>query len=125
VRKLVELDPVTMTTKEVDGQKIRQSALALKEYLLKLTAAEDQYGIKSQVLPIVEAALQQSLNLPFDGRKTPLGYEGSEGLLPAEYRKLAAPFFVAITGMSGLGHELLKPIHKDGKLFVWMEFEEP
>ncbi|RDI99306.1 hypothetical protein DVT68_00105 [Dyella solisilvae] len=124
MRKLVELDQVTMVTKEFDEAKIERSALALKEYLLGLTPKEDALKMKELVLPIVEQALSRTLELPFDNRKKPFRYESGEGLLPAEYSKLASPFFVAISGMSGLGSNLIDPIHKDGKIYVWMEFED-
>lgn len=125
MKRLVEIDPATMTTREFDHVKIQRSALALKAYLLQLDPSKDQCGIRSQVLPIVEEALLQTLKLPLEVRRKPLRREATEGLLPDEYSRLAAPFFVAITGMSGLGDDLLKPVHKDGKQFVWMEFEEP
>ena len=114
-----------MTTRDFDKPEIRRSALALQKYLLALEPSEDLYGMRTQVLPIVEQALTQALQLPFDLRKKPLSYEAADGSLPAEYIRLAAPFFVAISGMSGLGNDLLKSINREGKQFVWMEFEEP
>jgi hypothetical protein len=124
MKKLVELDPNTLTTKEFDCVKIARSATELRAYLLQLSPADDQFHIKDQVLPIVERALEGTLNLPFEVQQKPLRYESTEGLLPREYNKLAAPFFVAIYGMSGLGTDALQPIHKDGKIFAWMEFED-
>lgn len=123
MRKLVELDPASMMTKEFDLVKIRRSAEALRNYLLGLSSGDDQYRIRDLVLPIVEEALAGRLVLPFDVHEKPLRYESVEGLLPQEYVNLSAPFFLSITGMSGLGSDLIKPIHKDGKLFAWMEFE--
>lgn len=125
MKKLVELDPVAMTTKEFDETKIKRSAQALKDYLLKIASDDDVLHMKELVLPIVEQAISGTMNLPFDSRKKPLRYESGEGLLPTEYSKLAAPFFVAISGMSGLGSDLIDPIRKDGKIYAWMEFEDP
>ena len=125
MKKLVELDPVTRTTKQFDEVKIARSAQALKEYLLSLAPDGDHLHLRELVLPIVEKALSGRLDLPFDNRNKPLRRELGEGLLPAEYNKLAAPFFVAISGMSGLGSDLIKPIRKEGKIYAWMEFEDP
>jgi hypothetical protein len=123
MKKLVELDPVTMTTKEFDTAKIRRSAQALKKYLLELAPDSDPLHIRQLVLPIVEQALAGTLDLPYDSRSKPLRRESGEGLLPTEYNKLAAPFFVAVSGMSGLGSDLIKPVRKEGKIYAWMEFE--
>lgn len=124
MKKLVELDPVSMITKEFDETKIKRSAQALKEYFLKIAPDDNVLHMKELVLPIVEQALSGALELPFDNRKKPLRYESGEGLLPAEYSKLSAPFFVAVSGMSGLGSDLIEPIRKDGKIYAWMEFED-
>jgi hypothetical protein len=125
MKKLVELDPVAKTTKEFDETKIKRSAQKLKQYLLKIAPDDDVLHITELVLPIVEEALSGTLQLPFDNRKKPLRYESGEGLLPSEYSALAAPFFVAISGMSGLGSDLIEPIRRDGKIYAWMEFEDP
>ena len=124
MKKLVELDPISMATKEFDLIKIKRSARSLKEYLMQLGHEGDVYRIRERVLPIVEQAITGTLVLPFDNRKQPLLYEYTEGLLPREYSRFAAPFFVSIAGLSGLGSSLLEPIHKDGKIYAWMEFEE-
>lgn len=124
MKKLVELDPESFTTKEVDHKKILRSAHALRDYLQHLAPEEDQYRIKEYVLPIVDEALAGTLRLPFSALQQPLIREGADGLLPREYEKLSAPFFVAIMGMSGLGSDLIKPIHKEGKVYAWMEFED-
>lgn len=124
MKKLVELDPISMCTKEFDLVKITRSGNALKQYLLQLAPKEDVYRIKDQVLSIVEQALAGNLDLPFDVRRMPLQYESREDLLPSEYKKLAAPFLVSIAGMSGLGSDLLRPVLRDDKPYVFMEFEE-
>ena len=85
MKKLVELDPVSMTTLEFDLKKIKRSAEALKHYLLQLDPTQDRYWMKELILPIVEQALQGTMTLPFDGNKEPLRYESVEGLLPNEY----------------------------------------
>lgn len=124
MKRLVELDPDTFRTKEVDYKKIRRTAESLKSYLLSLKPEEDTYQIKKKVLPIVDAVLSDDVKLPFDARNKPLWYEGTEGLLPKDYENISGPFWVAISGMSGLGCDLIQPIHKDGKVYVWMEFED-
>ena len=80
--------------------------------------------MKELVLPIVHQALLGTMELPFDLRRKPLSRESSEGLLPAEYGRLSAPFFVSITDMSGVGRDLIKQIYVDCKPFAWMEFED-
>ena len=124
MKRLVELDPFSMTSKEFDCLKIRRSGERLKQYLSNMHPDEDPYRMKELVLPIVDQALLGTMELPFDLRRKPLSHESSEGLLPAEYARLSAPFFVSISGMSGLGRDLIRPIYVDDKPFAWMEFED-
>jgi hypothetical protein len=122
MKRLVEIDPKTGITKEFDHKVIRLSAQALKDYLLNLKAEDDKYDLRGKVLPIVEDALTGNLRLPLDRR--PLEYELTEGLLPGEYSRTSARFWVYAMGMGGLGSELIQRIDKDGKAYAWMEFED-
>lgn len=122
MKRLVEIDPNTGITKEFDQKAIRRSAQALKEYLLNLKTEDDEYNLREKVLPILEDALTGNLKFPLD--RQPLQFELTEGLLPREYSRTSARFWVYAMGIGGLGSELIQPIHKDGKAYAWMEFED-
>ena len=97
MRKLVELD-ANGRFMEVDTKCLKRAALALKEYILAAPPEEErQLRYRSEILPIVEAVLNGTLELPYRGYM-PYVWEGGEGLLPPDYRSLEANFLVAVTG---------------------------
>lgn len=121
MRRLVELDPVSKRFMEVDTKRVKREALALKEYILAAPAEEEeQFRYRSEILPIVEAALNGTLELPYRGY-WPYQWEGGEGLLPRNYSRLEANFYIPVMG-SHL--DAPKIIVKDGKEYAWMEFED-
>ena len=121
MRKLVELDPVSKRFMEVDTKRLNRAAQALKEYILAAPSEEEQQlRYSKEILPIVEAALNGTLDLPYRGY-IPYVWEGGEGLLPPGYRSLEANFLVAVKGSHLDVPEIAV---KDGKEYAWMEFED-
>lgn len=121
MRKLVELDPVSKRFMEVDVKCLKRAALALKEYILAAPAEEEQLlRYRSEILPIVEAALNGTLELPYRGY-WPYAQESDEDLLPPRYRSLEADFYIPAMG-SHLN--VPKIVVQDGKEYAWMEFED-
>lgn len=121
MRKLVELDPVSKRFMEVDTKRLKREAKILKEYILSAPAEEErQLRYRSEILPIVEAALNGTLELPYRGYM-PYVWEGGEGLLPPHYRKLEANFLVVAKGSHIRVPEI---VMQDGKEYAWMEFED-
>lgn len=98
MKKLARLGARNEVAQEFDHKGIRRSAKALKAYLLGLDPHEDTYGLRENILPVVEDALAGRLRLPFDDRGEPLRNEGTAGLLPREYMRISAPFWLHITG---------------------------
>jgi len=98
MKKIARLGPQSELSQEFDHKAIRRTAKALKSYLLELDPHEDTYGLRENILPIVEDALAGRLKLPFDDRNEPLRNEGTVGLLPREYMRISAPFWLHITG---------------------------
>lgn len=120
MRKLVELD-ANGRFMEVDVKCLKRAALALKEYILAAPAEEEeQLHYRDEILPIVEAALNGALELPYRGYR-PYVWEGGEGLLPRSYSRLEANFLVAVTGTP---LDVPEIVVKDGKKYAWMEFED-
>ena len=121
MRRLVELDPVTFYTKEVDKVRLAREGRALKEYILSIPAAADKFDYRGRVLPIVEAALNDTLKLPLHASDEPLKYELREVLLPEDFEELFARFFNTAIGARA---EVENPVTRDNKLFAWMDFED-
>ena len=121
IRKLVELDGEYGGWLEVDPVKLKRVATAFKEWLLTLDPNDDTFGFLKKDLPLVEAALNGSMVLPFKGNE-PHTWEWHEGLLLQEYKTACAPFYNTIRGAL---YAPPKVIMKDGKYFAWAEFEDP
>ena len=121
MRKLVELDPVSKRFMEVDTKCLKRVALALKEYILAAPPEEEErLRYRSEILPIVEAALNGTLELPYRGYR-PYVWESGEGLLPRTFFSHYADFFVPAAG----SHiDVPKIVVQDGKEYAWMEFED-
>lgn len=120
MRKLVELD-TNGRFMEVDAKCLKREAAALKEYILSASAEEEQqFRYRDEILPIVEGALNGTLELPYQGYR-PYVWESSEGLLPRKFFSLRANFIVAVTGTP---LDIPEIVVKDGKKFAWMEFED-
>lgn len=121
IRKLVELDAETWEWSEIDPLKLKRVSTEFKKWLEMVDANNDPFDFLKKDLPLVEAALNGSLALPFKGNY-PHSRELGEGLLPREYTRISAPFYNTIRGA-----HLTPPkiIEKDGKRYAWAEFEEP
>jgi hypothetical protein len=124
-RKLVKLDPNNgKRFSEVDLICVRRAAAALKDYIERcIDPDDDPYGIRKQVLPLCEGALNGSLKMPLSvANDIPLEYPSREGWLPKSFKHHWSNFWVPATG-SPL--ERIEYIHKDGELYGYMYFEEP
>ena len=129
-KKLVELDEGGFS-KEIDPVRLARLANEFKAWLLTIDPYDDPFGFLSEDLPLVEAALNGTLPLPYKGQE-PHYWEWHEAILPIEYGRASAPFYNTIRGMSLIINRDSKGyttgitlIEKDGKRYAWMEFEDP
>ena len=60
------------------------------------------------------------MELPYRGYM-PYVWEGGEGLLPRNYSRLEADFYIPVTGSPLYAPEI---VVKDGKKYAWMEVED-
>lgn len=121
IRKLVELDGEYGGWLEVDPVKLKRVATKFKKWLLTVDPNNDPFGFLQKDLQIVNSVLNNSISLPRKSNE-PHRWERGEGLLPADYREISAPFYNTICGA------LYAPptvIMKDGRYYAWAEFEEP
>ncbi len=118
MRKLVQLDDDGWCV-EIDPIKLRRVASEFKAWLLTVDPSRDQFGFLKQDLPLVEAALNGSMMLPYKGYE-PHTRELGEGWLPREYTRISAPFYNTIRG----AHRSIETVQKDGKRYAWAEFED-
>ena len=121
IRKLVALDGEYGGSLEIDMIKLKRVATAFKAWLLKLDPNNDPFNFLKWDLPLVEAALNGTMELPYKGPE-PHTWEWHEGLLPAEYKHICAPFYNTIRGAL---YEPPQVIMQDGRYYAWLEFEEP
>jgi len=120
IRKLIELDGEYGGWLEVDLVKLKRVATEFKKWLLTVDPNNDPFEFLKYDLPMVESALNGQMALPYKEGKPHTRMWG-EGLLPREYTRIAAPFYLTIRG--GL-EETPEVIMKDGKYYAWAEFEE-
>jgi hypothetical protein len=120
MRKLIELDGEYGGWLEIDQVKLKRVANEFKIWLLTVEPNNDPFGFIKYDLPMVEAALNGSLKLPYKGGR-PHTRELGEGLLPIDYREISAPFYNTIRGALDAPPEV---ILKDGKYYAWCEFED-
>jgi hypothetical protein len=121
IRRLVELDGEYGGWLEVDLVKLRRVATAFKTWLLTVDPDSDPFGFLKKDLPIVDAVLDGSIDLPYKNGH-PHNWEVREGLLPSAYHDFSAPFYNTIRGAL---YEPPQVIMKDGRYYAWAEFEEP
>jgi len=119
IRKLVELDEDGWC-KEIDSVKLKRVADEFKAWLLTVDRNNDPFRFLDEDLPLVDAALSGSLKLPFKG-SNPHSWENREGLLPREYTKISAPFYVTIRG----AERSIDTVIRDSKRYAWVNFESP
>jgi hypothetical protein len=120
MRKLVQLDDETWGWSEVDPIKLRRVASEFKVWLLNVDPAQDKFSFLKQDLPLVEAALNGSIVLPYKGGR-PHKRELGEGWLPRDYTQISAPFYNTIRGAHLQPPEI---IERDGKRYAWVDFED-
>jgi hypothetical protein len=120
IRKLVELDGEYGGWLEIDPVKLKRVATEFKRWLMSIDPKNDPFGFLQKDLPIVESALNGTMELPYKGN-VPHNWEMREGLLPKDYRKIRAPFYNTIRGAL---YEPPEVIMKDGEYYAWTEFED-
>lgn len=121
IRRLVELDDEYGGWLEIDPVKLKRVTTEFKNWLMTVDPQNDPFDFLKKDLPLVNAALNNSLPLPYKGGH-PHNWEVREGLLPDKYHDFSAPFYNTIRG------ELYAPpevIMRDGKYYAWTEFEDP
>lgn len=120
MRKLVQLDDETWGWSEIDLVRLRRVALDFRAWLLTVDPAQDTFGFLKRDLPLVDAALNGAMVLPYKGDR-PHVRELGEGWLPREYTQISAPFYNTIRGAHLQPPEI---IEKDGKRYAWANFED-
>lgn len=124
-KRLVELDKDTMYAKEFDVFRLKREAADLKTLLNALKPVGDQAGLRERLLPFCDAALNGSLKVPLHPRQEPINIMRviDEGItLPDGFELLYSRFFNTALGAQV---DVENVVHKDGKLWGWMEFESP
>ena len=119
IRKLVQLDEDGWCI-EIDLVKLKRVATEFRSWLESVDPNNDPFEFLRKDLPLVEAALNGALTLPYKGWY-PHSRELGEGLLPHEYREISAPFYNTIRGAI----RSIETVNKDSKRYAWVEFEEP
>jgi hypothetical protein len=117
IRKLVQIDDDGWCM-EIDRVKLTRVAVEFKAWLLTLDPGNDPFGFLQKDLPLVEAALNGVLQLPYR-HSNPHNWEIREGKLDW-YLEIAAPFYNTIRGAD----RSIETITKDGKRYAWVDFEE-
>lgn len=132
MRKLVLLASNGALT-EIDQEALRREASALKAYVESASKEEERlFQYRKKLLPLVEAALNGSVQIPFKGDDPYSAYLMMEGLspeLPEELQELYFGFVNRIRGSSICGLKDIrdyKPeiVVKDGQRYEWVEFED-
>jgi hypothetical protein len=119
-RRLIQLDDDTWGWSEIDMVKLKRVATEFKNWLNTVDPDNDPFGFVKQDVPLVDAALDGTMRLPFKGRH-PHNWEIREGLLPEPYNDYSGPFYNTIRGAHLTPPEV---IERDGKRFAWAEFED-
>lgn len=120
-RKLVQLNDETWYFTEIDGLKMRRVAKIFKDWLLKIDPQNDPFQFLKKDLPLVEAALDGTLIVPYSATD-PHAWEIREGIISSEYIAVSSPFYNTIRGEHMVPPEI---IEKDGHRYAWTYFEEP
>lgn len=120
---------------EIDRVKLKRLAKVLKTWLKTVDPNNDPHGFLTLDLPIVEAALNETLLLPFRGNEPRFDdwyYREGYKIEPREFKDIAYPFYNTIRGSNLVVNEDkdgyvtgITIIEKDGKRYAWAEFELP
>ncbi|VWX58295.1 hypothetical protein VARIO8X_130132 [Burkholderiales bacterium 8X] len=119
MKKLVLLDADTWRLTEVDPVKVKRYAQEFKRWLLQLDPEADRFGFLTIDLPLVEAAIEGKLPLPYtepDAHET----EIAEGRMPREYLHVSSAFYNTIRGEHCSLPEI---VVRDGKRYANCDFE--
>lgn len=119
IKKLVELNGEFGGWLEIDPVKLTRVATEFRNWLIKVNAADDEFGFLGKDLPLVEQALSGTLKMPC--HDYPHNWEIRESLLPTDFRQISAPFYNTISGSLYSPPEV---IMKDGRYFAWTEWED-
>jgi hypothetical protein len=107
---------------EVDPIRVRRKALLVKSYLeSEFDRKADQHEVYEKVMPLVLAALDGTLKMPYPFSDWPLKYESREGLLPRDFERVIAGFEVAASG-SHLEEPKVEIVA--GEEYAYIDFEE-
>jgi hypothetical protein len=128
-KRLVELTAGGYGT-EIDLVKLKRVAKEFKAWLLTVDSNNDPFGFLRKDLPLVDSALNGTMELPFRGTR-PHNWEIREGELDW-YLAHSSEFYNTIRGSNLVVNEDkdgytigLTIIEKDGKRYAWAEFELP
>lgn len=121
ITKLVELNGEFGGWLHIDPVKLKRVANDFKNWLLETNHGDDEFGFIQKDLPLANAAIEGSIELPW--RKThPHSWELREDLLPREYTNVSADFYFTIKGSLDAPPQV---IMKDGRYYAWTEWEDP
>ncbi len=139
MRKLVLKDKDGALT-EADPKALRREALALKAYIESAPKREEQkFQYRVKLLPLVEAALNGTLEIPYkepEPYNLRLSLEGFEPMLPQPFSsEVYSPFINRIRGSALCSDPTyLKNkdildyspviIEQNGQRYQWVEFED-
>lgn len=138
MKKLVKLDPGGWLT-EIDLKAMRREALALQVYIDSAPQGEEKlFEYRRKVLPLVRAALEGTLPIPYKGDDPyswRLMLEGLSPMLGEEFRAFYSAFMVRVGGSpvwsspsylrTGDSSDYVPDVViKDGERYEWVEFED-
>ncbi len=109
MRKLVQLDEDGYCM-EIDAVKLERVVQAFKAWLMTIDPQNDPFGFLKQAFPLVEAALQGTLPLPFRDIRPHSKAWGEDWLL-LTYTEISVPFYITIRGTE----RSIETVLKDGK----------
>ncbi len=139
MRKLVLLTNRYGALTEVDPKALRREALALKTCIESAPRKEEkQFQYRQKLLPLVEAALNGTLQIPLKGDGPyPVRWmeEGFEPWLPEPLSEMYFTFLGRVRGVAHLSapsylktHDIMdyvpEIVEKDGQRYEWVEFED-
>ena len=123
---------------EIDQKAMRREAQALIDYINSAPLEEEEkYGYKGRVIPVVKAALDGQLEIPYKGDvyNARFELEGWAPMLTEEFKKYYFPFLFRIQGKTSLSSHSVKLYGKyvpgaceeihNGEYYEWCDFEDP
>lgn len=121
-KKLVKLMGDTGFYAEVDLVKLRRVARELLNHIqTTISPTNDEYGIWKWVVPMCQAVLDGTIELPVPYLDLPLSYPMREGLLPLDFQRIFSEFRITASGMA---LEMSDKIVVDGVSYIYADFEE-